>query len=167
RGIRAHPRLVCRACSGCESADGRRGLRTRRPRRGRCPYRRRDPGPRSRRGAAMIRRFPRSIITLLCLLAIGLLPPCVNAEQSRTTLRVGLWTLWHDSSVKLTSEPGRSISLRTCAGCAAIAVAQAASIRAAGDALVLTAAGRESRASRVSIAAPVTLAAHGETLTVV
>ena len=115
----------------------------------------------------MIRRFPRSIITLLCLLAIGLLPPCVNAEQSRTTLRVGLWTLWHDSSVKLTSEPGRSISLRTCAGCAAIAVAQAASIRAAGDALVLTAAGRESRASRVSIAAPVTLAAHGETLTVV
>jgi hypothetical protein len=118
----------------------------------------------------MIRPFPLFRIAMLCLLAIGLLPANANSEQPhlRSTLRVGLWTLWHDSNVKLiSSEPGHSIRLRTCAGCAAIAVTQPASIRAAGDALVLTGAGRTLRASRVLIAAPVTLAAHGETLILV
>jgi len=118
----------------------------------------------------MIRPFPRFRIAMLCLLAIGLLPANANSEQPhlRSTLRVGLWTLWHDSNVKLiSSEPGHSIRLRTCAGCAAIALTQPASIRAVGDALVLTGAGRTLRASRVLIAAPVTLAAHGETLILV
>jgi peptidoglycan hydrolase-like amidase len=52
-----------------------------------------------------------------------------------------------------------------CARCASITVSQPASIRAAGDALVLTEPRRSIRASRVSISAPVTLGAHGETLT--
>jgi stage II sporulation protein D len=113
-------------------------------------------------------RLSRTTVTLLCLFAIGLCSASVDAAQpdSRTTLRVGLWTLWHDHEVKLIpGAPGHAINLRTCAGCAAIVITQPASIRAAGDALVLTEPNKSIRTSRVSIAAPVTLAAHGENLT--
>lgn len=113
-------------------------------------------------------RFPRAKVALLCLLATGLGAASANAAQPdlRTTLRVGVWTLWHDREVKLIpAGPEHSISLRTCSGCAAIAVTRSASIRAAGDALVLTGTGRAGSARRVSITAPVTLAAHGVTLT--
>ncbi len=116
----------------------------------------------------MICRFLRPRFVLLCLFAIGLRWASANAAQPdlRTTLRVGLWTLWRDREVKLIpADPGHLINLRMCAECAAVAAMQPASIRAAGNALVLTGAGRTGRASRVSITAPVTLAAHGEILT--
>jgi len=118
----------------------------------------------------MIWPYPRAKPALLLLLVLGLLPASDKAEQprQRATLRVGLWTLWHDSSASLTpSGPGHSIRLRTCAGCAVVAVTQPASIRATGNAIVVTAAGKARHASQFLIAAPVTLTAHGETLTLV
>ena len=113
-------------------------------------------------------RFQRARIALLCLFAFGLRPASARAAQPdlRATLRVGVWTLWHDREVKLTpAGPSHPISLRTCSGCAAISITQPASIRAAGDALVLTEPSRSIRASRISVTAPVTLAAHAGTLT--
>jgi len=113
-------------------------------------------------------RLPRAGIALLCLLAMGLGSAGGNAAQPdlRTTLRVGVWTLWRDREVKLMpAGPGHSFRFQTCVGCVAIAVTQAASIRASGDALVLTQPHRSIRASRLWITAPEALAAHGETLT--
>ena len=106
-------------------------------------------------------------LAVLCLLAIGLRAAASAAQPDlRSTLRVGVWTLWHDREVKLSSAgPGHSIRFQTCAECGSITVTQTAAIRAAGDALVLTEPRRSIRADRVSIAAPVTLGAHGETLT--
>ena len=86
--------------------------------------------------------------------------------DARETLRVGMWTLWHDREVVLKPDkPNHKITLRSCAGCAANSFTQPATIRAEGDALTLTVAGRDSNAARVLIAEPVTLTAHGETVT--
>jgi stage II sporulation protein D len=90
----------------------------------------------------------------------------VSPPGARETLRVGMWTLWHDREVILTpAGPDRRIILRSCAGCAATTFTQPATIRADGDALTLTAAGRKGNATRVWISEPVTLTAHGETVT--
>lgn len=107
-------------------------------------------------------------LALLYLLGIGLC--CATASEaqpdSRSTLRVGVWTLWHDREVKLSVAGSEdSIRIQTCAGCGFIPVTKTASIRAAGDDLMLTEAHKSNRTGRVSIAAPVTLGAHGETLT--
>jgi len=107
-------------------------------------------------------------LAFLCLLAIGLCCVTSRAAQpdSRSTLRVGVWTLWHDREVKLSpAGPGHSFRFQTCAGCAAIDVTQPVSIRAGGNAVVLTEPRKSIRAECISISAPVTLAAHGETLT--
>jgi len=85
---------------------------------------------------------------------------------ARGTLRVGMWTLWHDREVVLTpGQPNHEITLLSCAGCAATTFTQPATIRAEGDALTLTVAGKKSNAVRVLIGDPVTLTAHGETVT--
>jgi len=90
----------------------------------------------------------------------------VSPPGARETLRVGMWKLWHDREVILTpAGPDRRIILRSCAGCAATTFTQPATIRADGDALTLTAAGRKGNATRVWISEPVTLTAHGETVT--
>jgi stage II sporulation protein D len=77
-----------------------------------------------------------------------------------------MWTLWHDREVVLTAAgPDRRIALRTCADCAMLTFTQPAAIRADGDALMLTAAGRKENATRVWVADQITLTAHGETVT--
>ncbi len=113
-------------------------------------------------------RRSRLRLVFLCLLAIELCSATADAAQPdlRATLRVGVWTLWHDREVKLIpAGPGRSFRFQTCAGCASIAVTGPASIRAAGDALVFAEPHKSNRAKRISISAPVTLNAHGERLT--
>jgi stage II sporulation protein D len=86
--------------------------------------------------------------------------------DAREMLRVGMWTLWHDREVVLTPVgQDRRIILRSCAGCAANPFTQPATIRADGDSLTLTAADRKGNATRIWLAGPVTLTAHGETVT--
>ena len=102
----------------------------------------------------MSARQARARIVLLCLLAIGLWSASANATQPdlRTTLRVGVWTLWHDREVKLIPAGlSHPIRLRTCAGCAAVSVMHPASIRAEGDALIFTGSRKSIRAMRISI----------------
>jgi stage II sporulation protein D len=92
--------------------------------------------------------------------------PRETPADARGTLRVGMWTLWHDREVVLTpGQPNHKIALRSCAECAAVALSQPATIRAEGDALTLTAAGRSSNVAHIFTADPVTLTAHGETVT--
>jgi stage II sporulation protein D len=86
---------------------------------------------------------------------------------TRTSVRVGMWTLWHDREVKLIpAAPTHKITLRACGGCATLTFADAVVIRATGDSVLLGGAGRSGPANRVDIAAPVTLSAHGETVTI-
>jgi stage II sporulation protein D len=85
---------------------------------------------------------------------------------ARETLRVGMWTLWHDREVVVTpAGPDHKVVLRSCAGCAALTFAEPAHMKAEGDAVRLTEAGRTGRAQRLSLAGPVMLTAHGESVT--
>jgi stage II sporulation protein D len=84
----------------------------------------------------------------------------------RESLRVGMWTLWHDREVVLTpAGPDQKVVIRTCVGCAPVTPANATSVRAEGDALTLITANKKNIAARIWIDEPVTLTAHGETVT--
>jgi stage II sporulation protein D len=77
-----------------------------------------------------------------------------------------MWTLWHDREVTLSSAgPDHKFTLRTCADCAVLALNGSATVRAEGDALTLTASDTKPDAERIWLAGPVTLAAHGEAVT--
>src|SRR5580700_10504035 len=84
----------------------------------------------------------------------------------RTTLRVGMWTLWHDREIILTpAKQGRGYTLRSCGQCAAIKLSKPATVQADGDVLTLEGAGHGGRVDRLWLTGTVTLAAHGETVT--
>jgi stage II sporulation protein D len=86
--------------------------------------------------------------------------------NARATLRVGMWTLWHDREVVLApAGPGHKIMLRSCAGCTTLTFTQAAHVKAEGDAVALTAGGRTGNAERLWVGDAVTLTAHGESVT--
>ncbi len=85
---------------------------------------------------------------------------------ARSTLRVGMWTLWHDCEVVLApAGPDDKATLRKCAGCAPLTITQPVHVKAVGDAVALTAAGRMKPAERLLVAGAVMLTAHGETVT--
>jgi stage II sporulation protein D len=87
--------------------------------------------------------------------------------NSRSTLRVGMWTLWHDREVVLTpAGPDRKIMLRSCAGCATLTLTQPMHVKAEGDAVALTAAAKTGHAERLWLAGAVALTAHGENVTI-
>lgn len=86
--------------------------------------------------------------------------------ESRTTLSVGMWTLWRDHEVKLTpAGANRDFTLRTCDHCATIHLTQPSSIRADENTVELTAGSNIRHSTRLWLTGPVTLAAHGETQT--
>ena len=92
--------------------------------------------------------------------------PREDRAATRATLRVGMWTLWHDREVVLTpAGPDHKIILRSCTGCATLTFTENATVRVNGDVLTLTAAGKTDNAPRILLAEPVTLTAHGETVT--
>ena len=84
-----------------------------------------------------------------------------NAHDS--TLKVGLWTLWHDKEITLSADRGGGAGLRRCAECAAEPIKESMKIRAVEGSLTLSPGGQ---VSSVSISGPVTVAAHGESLVV-
>lgn len=107
------------------------------------------------------------------LLLLTVLPPApllVRAAARpvvpRTTLRIGLWTLWHDREVQLTAagRDGR-ITLRTCSQCAALNSTRPVLVRADGGAMMLDGAGKSGHIERLLITGPITLTAHSETVT--
>lgn len=78
------------------------------------------------------------------------------------TLRVGMWTLWHDKEVTVSPAVEGGAVMRECDGCAAVEIARAVVIRAVGSRLEVEGKGG---AAAVRLAGAVTLAAHGEKLT--
>ena len=77
-----------------------------------------------------------------------------------------MWTLWHDREVTLSpARPDHKFTLRTCSDCASLAFGEPAMLRADGNALTLTASDKKLNAARILLASPVTLAAHGESVT--
>ncbi|MGD0892384.1 MAG: SpoIID/LytB domain-containing protein [Terracidiphilus sp.] len=98
------------------------------------------------------------LMAALSWLAIG----SCGAEsggQPRATLRVGLWTLWHDKQIGVSSEPGAT--LRLCASCAATVLKPAMQFRAVADRVSV---GEKGLVESVFLDGSVTLAAHGEKL---
>ena len=103
---------------------------------------------------------------LLCALKIQPETKVSAALRSRSTLRVGMWTLWGDREVTLQPAGTDSkVNSRTCERCAARSFAHSVKIRAAGDTVVLVGAGKTVQARQIWIEGPVKLAAHGDTVT--
>jgi len=87
-------------------------------------------------------------------------------QPPRETLRVGMWTLWHDREVLLTpTGPGRKVTLRPCSDCPIRFFNQPVRARAVGESVVLEPPGQSVIAKRLWLISPVTLTAHGETVT--
>jgi stage II sporulation protein D len=88
------------------------------------------------------------------------------APAARSTLRVGMGTLWHDRELKLTpAGPDRKITLSTCAQCASLTFTNAVLLRAAGNTLVITASGKTIPANHIAFTGPAILFAHNQTAT--
>jgi stage II sporulation protein D len=84
----------------------------------------------------------------------------LNPPAHPSTLRIGLWTLWHDKQI--TISPAPAATLRLCAACASTPLTQAIEVKAANSALTLTG---NRQAAFVSLGGSFTLTAHNESLT--
>jgi stage II sporulation protein D len=95
--------------------------------------------------------------------------PVVAADQptaARETLRVGMWTLWHDHDITLTpTGPKEFTLLQTCERCPAEVLHAPAKIHAEKDGLNFFTAGKTVSSDEIRLSGPVTLTAHGETVT--
>ena len=88
------------------------------------------------------------------------------APGARSTLRVGMGTLWHDRELKLIpSGPDRKITLRTCAQCANLTFANPVILRAAASTVVITGTGKSRSADHITLDGAITLSAHNENVT--
>jgi stage II sporulation protein D len=85
------------------------------------------------------------------------------APIERATLRVGMWTLWHDRELTLT--PAAGILVRTCERCAARPLADQETVRAERNTIAVVADGVTAHSAGLWVSGAVTLAAHGETVT--
>ena len=120
--------------------------------------------------------FGRALLGLLAAAGLALtgvqpMPqPAVNAASTppatRSTLRVGMWTLWHDREVVLTpAGPAEHTWLRSCESCGAGSLHAHVKVRAEGDAVTLTSDSKTAQLDGVWLTGSVTLTAHGETVT--
>jgi stage II sporulation protein D len=112
------------------------------------------------------------LIAALTILPSGTRTPQPGAlaattpQAARSTLRVGMWTLWRDREVALTpGGQGQRTILRSCERCPAGTLAQPAKIRAEGDGVMLTIAGKKVNLDGVWLTGTITLTAHGESVT--
>ncbi|MGA2167763.1 MAG: SpoIID/LytB domain-containing protein [Terracidiphilus sp.] len=109
---------------------------------------------------------PRRVLLLALLVAIAPAlaqsPLAKPASHPPATLRVGLWTLWHDKDLTISATPDSGATLRTCETCAASPLNYPMQIRATASKLTLP---TNRQPASVRLTGPITLAAHGETLT--
>jgi stage II sporulation protein D len=87
----------------------------------------------------------------------------VPAKGARYTLRVGVWTLWHDREVAIT--PGADAMFRACARCDSTTLAHSTTVRADGSGLTVAMESKKARATGMWLSGTITLTAHGETQT--
>jgi stage II sporulation protein D len=93
------------------------------------------------------------------------LPGQTPSAHSQATLRVGLWTLWHDKALTFSPAQDGATTVRICDhgnSCAPAARATQTLIRATGSRLAL---GKGTDAASIEIVGPISLSAHGETVT--
>ena len=119
--------------------------------------------------AGFAARLASSGIVAAALVLCGMqpAPPSVIAASAppRVSLRIGLWTLWHDREAVLSpAGSARAFTVRTCDSCVPHTVAQPATVRADGDGVILLQAGKTSRFQKVETAGAATFTAHGEKL---
>ncbi|MDR3797723.1 MAG: SpoIID/LytB domain-containing protein [Terracidiphilus sp.] len=77
-----------------------------------------------------------------------------------------MWTLWHDHDLTLTpTGPKEFTLLQTCERCAAEVLHAPATIHAQKDGLNFSTAGKTVSSREIRLSGPVTLTAHGETVT--
>ena len=87
-----------------------------------------------------------------------------SAPHSTATLRIGLWTLWHDREIIASPAPDKGATFRTCESCSTSPLKQTTQIHAVGDRLVF---GNTRESATLWLTGAIVLAAHGETLTIV
>ena len=91
-------------------------------------------------------------------------PDAGPSAAARSTLRIGMWTLWHDREAVLT--PSADTMLETCAGCKKRALANPATIRVdRQNAITLTTGKNAERIERLHTYGGITLTAHAESVT--
>jgi stage II sporulation protein D len=98
-------------------------------------------------------------------IAVALAGQALGHAQKPATpssLRVGVWMLWHDRSIILSAPAGSRAELRLCANCASVPLLKPWEVHAT-QGFVSVAGMRQ--AAEVFVSGPATLAAHGETLT--
>jgi stage II sporulation protein D len=104
---------------------------------------------------AVSKARPVILAFLFAASALAQVPPA-------NTLHIGLWTLWHDQTVTISPIPESSSTIRLCASCPNTPLTHPTQIRAAESHLVLT---PNHHLQTILLTGPVTLQAHGETLT--
>lgn len=106
-------------------------------------------------------------VLFFCVLKPAPIPVAAAAPPpaDRTTLRVGMWTLWHDRDIALTPAGTKEFTLiETCARCPVQVLHTPAKIHAEKDGVLFATAGKTVPSGEVRLSGPVTLAAHGETV---
>ena len=103
---------------------------------------------------------------LIGVLVVAAIAASAGAQPAaRSTLRIGLWTLWHDKQVTVSMATDASATLRVCsepAACVPERLARLTQLRASGNRIALDG---NRQATAVELAGAVTLSAHGEALT--
>ena len=114
-------------------------------------------------------------LALSFVLAAGVLPQVQPAPgkasagaatATRATLRVGMWTLWHDRVIKLAPIAHEPLSLTICEHCAAINLSYPVLLRASGESVRLDRAGKSEVVSRIGVLSAASFTAHNDTVTV-
>jgi stage II sporulation protein D len=85
-----------------------------------------------------------------------------------STLRVGVWMLWHDHSITISPSAGSVATLKTCETCAAAPLLKPIEVRATQGGVSLTGVRADrgvDEAVEVFLGGAFTLTAHGETIT--
>lgn len=95
---------------------------------------------------------------LLMLLCCTTIASAQQTSNQASTLRVGLWTLWHDHEITVAPASGGSTGLRLCEQCAAIPFASETTFRADGNAIAFD--GR--RAASLWLTGSLSLSTHSE-----
>jgi len=84
------------------------------------------------------------------------------ASPTPRTLRVGLWTLWHDKEVTVSSAPGSTGYLAYCGGCPGSPLTHTLTVRAGAGRVLM---GGNHPQPAVFLSGAVKLTAHGESIT--
>lgn len=112
----------------------------------------------------MILHFRDRLFCWVAALALGAAGSVAGwgTEPARTTLRVGVWTLWHDHELVATPLNGAS-TVRSCANCATERGVEA-TVRAEKNGLVWSMGKAAREVQELDFAGGVKLRAHGESL---